>query len=63
MTDSNHDLARRFMRIAKSVQNRRPLDDDKPNGYLESDRDYLANNNREAVELLDLAVEMIERRK
>jgi hypothetical protein len=32
---------------------RRPLDDDKPDGYLESDRDYLANNTELAVRLLD----------
>lgn len=63
MNDSNHDLVRRFMQIAKSVMKRRPFEDDKPDGYRECDKDYLANNTREAVELLDLAIEMIERRK
>ena len=32
---------------------RRPLDDDKPDGYMESDRDYLLNNRFVAVALLD----------
>jgi len=32
---------------------RRPLDDDKPDGYMESDRDYLLNNRWIAVALLD----------
>ncbi len=32
---------------------RRPYEDDKPDGYQESDRDYLENNNDLAVALLD----------
>ena len=30
-----------------------PIFDDEPTGYLESDRDYLDNNNELAVKLLD----------
>lgn len=33
---------------------RRPYFDKQPDGYLESDRDYLENNNDLAVALLDL---------
>jgi hypothetical protein len=32
---------------------RRPLDENEPDGYLESDRDYLLNNHFLAVGLLD----------
>jgi hypothetical protein len=32
---------------------RRPLDEDAPNGYLESDKDYVSNNLDLAVVLLD----------
>jgi hypothetical protein len=32
---------------------RRPLDDDKPDGYMESDKDYMENNRFIAVALLD----------
>ncbi len=32
---------------------RRPLDDDKPNGYQESDKDYVLNNIAACVMLLD----------
>ncbi len=34
---------------------RRPLDDDQPDGYLESDRDYVLNNLEWCVEMLDRA--------
>lgn len=34
---------------------RRPLQDDEPDGYQESDRDYVLNNIEAAVSLLDLA--------
>lgn len=34
---------------------RRLLDDDKPDGYLESDKDYVLNNIEAAVKLLDEA--------
>ena len=62
MTDSNHDLVRRFMRIAEAVLKRRERED-LPRGYCESDQEYLLNNRFQAVELLDLAVEMMERRR
>lgn len=39
---------------------RRPLDDTNPDGYMESDRDYLENNRELAVALLDNCVHMIE---
>jgi hypothetical protein len=32
---------------------RRPLDDDNPDGYLESDQDFVLNNIEVAVELLE----------
>ena len=32
---------------------RRPLDDDNPEGYLESDQDFVLNNLEAAVELLE----------
>lgn len=39
---------------------RRPLNDDGPDGYLESDRDYLLNNRLVAVALLDMLPELLE---
>lgn len=36
-----------------SYEPRRPYLDDEPEGMLESDRDYLGNNNALAVRLLD----------
>jgi hypothetical protein len=36
---------------------RRPYEDDKPDGDLESDRDYFENNRDLAIKLLDRAVE------
>lgn len=35
------------------VKPRRPLNDDKPNGYLESDKDFILNNLNEAVRVLE----------
>jgi hypothetical protein len=35
------------------VNARRPFDDDQPDGYLESDKDYVRNNFEVAVALLD----------
>lgn len=40
-------------RLMPKVSPRRPLDDDKPDGYLESDRDYVQNNMEAAVWFLD----------
>jgi hypothetical protein len=40
-------------------QPRRPLDEDKPDGYMESDTDYLLNNREIAVALLDAHKDMI----
>jgi hypothetical protein len=37
----------------KKITPRRPLDDDRPDGYLESDRDFVMNNIEAAVELLE----------
>lgn len=37
----------------KRVMARRPYDEAHPDGYLESDRDFLANNNDVAVALLE----------
>jgi hypothetical protein len=39
---------------------RRPLNDDEPNGYLESDRDFVLNNIDAAVELLEPKLWLIE---
>lgn len=36
---------------------RRPLDDDNPEGYLESDQDFVMNNLEAAVELLEKELE------
>jgi len=35
------------------IHPRRPLDDDNPDGYLESDQDFVLNNLEVAVELLE----------
>lgn len=35
------------------IQSRRALDDHEPDGYLESDRDLLANNEEAAITLLE----------
>lgn len=49
-------VMRELIEIAKSVKPRRPYDDGKPYGYLESDDDYFDNNRAVAIELLDLAL-------
>lgn len=51
-------VLKKIRAIAKTVQKRRPYLDDKPDGYLESDRDYLENNNDAAVKLLDLTLKL-----
>lgn len=38
------------------VNRRRPLDNQNPNGYIESDKDYVLNNIELCVKLLDKAV-------
>lgn len=50
----------KFRRATMSVDGpaitpRRPLDDDKPDGYLESDRDFVANNFDACVAFLKAA--------
>jgi hypothetical protein len=37
-----------------TIYPRRPYDDEKPDGYMESDKDFVLNN-------LDAAVELLER--
>lgn len=46
-------------KLAKKVKPRQPLDHTKPNGYLESDRDWLAANNNEIVDLAERAKEIL----
>ena len=67
--ETSYDI-QRFRRAGKAVTSpdemvatvpavipRRPLEDDRPDGYLESDRDYVTNNMGVAVLLLDRLVE------
>lgn len=51
-------IIKRISTIAKTIQKRRPFWDDKPDGLLESDRDFVDNNHRIAVELLELVLEL-----
>lgn len=37
----------------QGINPRRPLDDNKPNGYMESDRDFVLNNIEACVEYLE----------
>jgi hypothetical protein len=46
-----------------SFRSRRPYDDSQPNGYQESDRDFLENNNDLAVALLEVCASPTFRRK
>jgi hypothetical protein len=39
--------------VSRKFKPRRPLDADKPDGYLESDKDFVLNN-------FDLAVKLLE---
>lgn len=48
-------------KLCPRITPRRPLDDHRPRGYLESDRDYVLNNIGAAVFLLDKAVEESKR--
>jgi hypothetical protein len=41
-----------------AVNARRPFEDDKPDGYLESDKDFIRNNEEAAVWLLEHAEEI-----
>lgn len=51
-------VMKKILKIAKTVEKRRPYWDDKPNGYLESDDDYIDRNRFAAVKLLDLAQDL-----
>ena len=53
------ELLRLLAQIPPTVE-RRPFDDDKPDGYMESDRDYIENNTEAAVWFLEHAATLRE---
>ena len=49
------EIIEKFIKIASEINDRRPYDSDVPDGYLESDRDFLGNNLEAAIWLLENA--------